>query len=336
MSANNLNKRKSDHIELAFQSQLTENDDRFIYEPLFCESPKPDFTLPISIGGKTMNFPLWISSMTGGADKAGEINKNLALVAAKFKLGMGLGSCRPVLVNPASASDFAVRKYIGDQPLFVNLGIAQIEELIQSNELHRIHQLIESLESNGLIIHVNPLQEWFQPEGDHFKLSPLTTITRVLEFLKYPVMVKEVGQGFGPKSMEALLKLPLEAVDFGSFGGTNFSLLENLRREDVRKETWSCATHVGHTAEEMTLWASEIIERIPSEIQTKTIIVSGGIQTFLDGYYHISKIPHQAMYAHASQFLKYALLGESALSDFVESQIQGLSMAHSYLTVKNK
>ena len=336
MSENNLNKRKSDHIELAFQSQLTENDDRFIYEPLFCESPKTDFTLPINIGEKVMNYPLWISSMTGGAEKAGEINKNLALVAAKFKLGMGLGSCRPVLENPPSASDFAVRKYIGDQPLFVNLGIAQIEELIEKNQLNRIHELIENLESDGLIIHLNPLQEWFQPEGDHFRYSPLVTIKKVLDFLKYPIMVKEVGQGFGPKSMEALLKLPLEAVDFGSFGGTNFSLLENLRRDDVRKETWLCATHVGHTAEEMSNWATEIIERAPAEINTKTIIVSGGIKTFLDGYYHINKIPHQAMYAHASQFLKYALLGESALTDFVESQIQGLSMAHSYLTVKKK
>ena len=76
-----------------------------------------------------------------------------------------------------------------------------------------------------LIIHVNPLQEWIQPEGNIIKESPLKTIERFLEKSAFPVIIKEVGQGFGPESLLKLLQLPLAALDFGAYGGTNLSLI---------------------------------------------------------------------------------------------------------------
>lgn len=332
MSDQTLHSRKLDHIKLAFESQLADSDQRFYYEPLFQSSPAPGCIPHLQLSGKIMRYPLWISSMTGGAELAGNINKNLAVACREFGLGMGLGSCRPVLVDPQNASDFAVRKYIGNQPLYANLGIAQIEELFELNQAKRIAELVDQLEADGLIIHVNPLQEWFQPEGDQFKAPPIDTIKRVLDKFHFPVMVKEVGQGFGPKSLRALLDLPLEAVDFGAFGGTNFSLLENLRRTDMRNESWKPATHIGHTAEEMSDWICNWSN--DDVFKAKSIIVSGGIKSFLDGYYFLKKIPHKTMYAHASLFLKYALLGEQELLEFVESQVQGLEMAQTYLTLK--
>jgi len=275
--------------------------------------------------------------MTGGAELAGEINKNLARAANKYGLGMGLGSCRPVLEQKETAADFKVRNIIGNQPLFANLGIAQLQELKSNNQSLKITELIQSLEANGLIIHVNPLQEWFQPEGDKYSESPIETIKWVLDFAQFPIMVKEVGQGFGPKSLKALLELPLEALDFGSFGGTNFSLLENHRRSDLRAEEWKCATHVGHSSAEMCDLVNEILLQMMKAEQSspvKTIIASGGIKSFLDGYYAIEKINHKAIYAQASPFLKYALLGQEPLDQYIESQIEGLKMAQAYLTVK--
>ena len=97
MKPTNLNKRKSDHIELAFESQLAQNDGRFFYEPIFAPSPVGAQLVETIIGGKSMRAPIWISSMTGGAEKAGSINQNLAKVAREYGLGMGLGSCRPVI-----------------------------------------------------------------------------------------------------------------------------------------------------------------------------------------------------------------------------------------------
>ena len=337
MAANHLNKRKADHIELTFRSQLSDGDSRFNYEPLFAASPENINLNPIQVAGKLMLAPIWISSMTGGAELAGEINKNLARAANKYGLGMGLGSCRPVLEQKESAKDFQVRKIIGNQPLFANLGIAQLQELKSNNDSNKIFELVKSLEADGLIIHVNPLQEWFQPEGDKYSEAPIETIKWVLDFAQFPIMVKEVGQGFGPKSLRNLLTLPLEALDFGAFGGTNFSLLENHRRNDLRAEEWKCATHVGHSAQEMMHEINAVLTEFKSSgnsTPVKTIIASGGIKNFLDGYYITEKLNHTAIYAQASPFLKYALLGDEPLDQFIESQIEGLKMAQAYLTVK--
>jgi isopentenyl-diphosphate delta-isomerase len=218
--------------------------------------------------------------------------------------------------------------------LFANLGIAQIEELIALNQLQKLVDMVHRLEANGLIIHVNPLQEWMQPEGDRFALSPLETVKRVLDAVDFPIIVKEVGQGFGPKSLAALLQLPIAALDYGAFGGTNFSKLENLRRESVERTLLEPVQHVGHTAIEMTDWVNQLHASLGNKVLCEKIIVSGGVSTFLDGYYHLQKLSMPALYAQASPFLKYALEGETALHQFVEAQIKGLALAYTYLTLK--
>jgi len=335
LSNTSLNNRKSDHIELAFRSQLSENDNRFYYEPLFSASPDTSVLPQVELAGRILRAPWWISSMTGGAEKAGMINRNLAKAANKFGLGMGLGSCRPVLEQKESAKDFKIREFIGEQPLFANLGIAQLEQLFQQGRASRVKELVNELESDGLIIHINPLQEWFQPEGDTFQFAAIDIIKRCIDTFDFPLMVKEVGQGLGPKSLRCLLELPLEAVDYGAFGGTNFSLLENLRSEGVRAEEWMPATRVGHKSEEMSQWICDFLSSGDFEIKAKHVIVSGGIKNFLDGYYHLRKVPHSVVYAQAAPFLKYALQGEEALFAFVESQLEALAMSYSYLTLKS-
>src|SRR5690606_7709496 len=112
---------------------------------------------------------LWISSMTGGTKEALQINRNLAQAANEFGLGFGLGSCRSLLTENTRFHEFDLRSMIGDElPFFANLGVAQVEELIAKKELNRLHDMVEKLRADGLIIHINPLQEWFQPEGDRF------------------------------------------------------------------------------------------------------------------------------------------------------------------------
>lgn len=334
MTKSTISSRKLDHIQLAFESQLSDADHRFYYEPMLSAHPEFSAIPKVDIAGTTMQVPLWISSMTGGAEKAGKINLLLAEVCKAYGLGMGLGSCRPVLENSEYSKDFEIRKYIGDQPLFANLGIAQIEELIANNQLQALVDMVHRLEANGLIIHVNPLQEWMQPEGDRFALSPIDTVKRVLDFVDFPIIVKEVGQGFGPKSLSALLQLPLAALDYGAFGGTNFSKLENLRRESVERTLLEPVQHVGHSAHEMTGWVNQIHASLGDKVLCDKIIVSGGVGTFLDGYYHLQKLSMPALYAQASPFLKYALEGEAALHQFVEAQIKGLALSYTYLTLK--
>ena len=323
--------RKQAHIDLAFESTMShiENDSRFVYEPMFSGNKVDQIDLSSQFNGSILDAPIWISSMTGGTEAAFMINHRLAEACHKYKLGMGLGSCRSLLYDNDRLEDFAVRKEIGSQPLFANLGIAQVEELIERNEEHLIKELVHKLEADGLIIHVNPLQEWTQPEGDRYIKAPIDTIRRIVELGDYPVIVKEVGQGMGKRSIEALLKLPLLALDFAAYGGTNFSKLELLRGSDLRKENLRSICQIGHTAEQMINWANDLFNT--SGNQTNQLIVSGGIKDFVDGYYFTKKSKFPALYGQASPFLKHALQGEQALAEFIELQIDGLKTCHAFL-----
>ncbi len=329
--------RKRDHIELAFRSKVEETqlDRRFYYEPLQAAHPAPGSLPPLDFLGKTLRAPLWVSSMTGGTDWARTINTNLARACREFGMGMGLGSCRSLLYGNETLPDFDVRDLIGPGlPLYANLGIAQVEQLIEHDELDRVTELISKLRADGLIIHVNPLQEWLQPEGDRFARPPIETVAEVLERLPLPVIVKEVGQGMGSESLRALLQLPLQALDFAAAGGVNFALLELLRSDPALLDAYRPLAQVGHSAEEMAETTNRLIATLGDKLQCRQLIISGGIRDFLDGYYLIGKVQLPAVYGQASGFLKHARGEYEELRRYVETQVRGLEIAHAYLRVK--
>lgn len=330
--------RKQDHIALAFQSQVQQMhlDNRFFYEPLLSAHPKDDEVYDFEFLGKTFRSPLWVSSMTGGTAWAGTINHNLARAAKDFGFGMGLGSCRSLLTDDSYMADFDVRNIIGDElPLYANLGIAQVEKLIDSNRIELIDKLIGKLRADGLIVHINPMQEWLQPEGDRFLKSPLDTLSRLIDLRPdLKLIVKEVGQGMGPQSVKALLKLPIMALDFAAAGGTSFSMLELLRSEEMLMNAYKPFTAIGHSAEEMLGFVNQILEEDKDDILCKEVIISGGIQSFLDGYYLINKIKTPAIYGQASAFLKHARGEYEELRQFISLQVKGLELAEKFFKVK--
>lgn len=329
--------RKKDHIELAFESRVEsrELDDRFYYEPLLSAHPEPGSLQPFPFLGKTLRTPMWVSSMTGGTALAGTINRNLARACAEFGMGMGLGSCRQLLYSDDHLSDFDVRSAMGpDLPLFANLGVAQVEQLLERNETERIGQLLHTLRADGLIVHINPLQEAMQPEGDRFRRSPLDTLRALLQTVDFPVIAKEVGQGFGPASMRRLLELPLAAIEFAAAGGTNFSKLELLRSDPNKQRVFERLAHVGHSAAEMLGYANACVDTLNERLRTSHIILSGGVRDFLDGYYLLRKSRLPAVYGQASGFLQHARGGYAELRAFVEAQVRGLELAYAFLQVK--
>lgn len=330
--------RKQDHIQLAFKSQIpsTSIDERFYYEPLLAAHPTAKDDTSFNFLNKSMRVPLWVSSMTGGTAYANIINHNLARVAKDFGFGMGLGSCRGLLTSDEYLQDFDVRAVIGDDlPLFANLGIAQIEQLLDENKAHLITNLVQKLRADGLIIHVNPFQEWLQPEGDRFKYPPIDTIKRVIDlFPNLNLIVKEVGQGMGYESLKALFQLPIMAVDFAANGGTNFAKIELLRSDSAKQAIYQQLANIGHSAEDMVVMTNAIIEDLGSKCLCKEVIISGGIKDFLDGYYLINKLSLPAIYGQASAFLKHARGDYKELYDYVATQVEGLRLANSYLKVK--
>jgi isopentenyl-diphosphate delta-isomerase len=328
--------RKQDHIALAFQSQVQQMslDNRFYYEPMLAAHPEgkaDSFTFL----GKSFKTPLWVSSMTGGTALAGKINHNLARAAGEFGFGMGLGSCRSLLTDDTFLPDFDVRSLLGDHlPLYANLGIAQIEKLIEKNQINLIDNLIDKLRADGLIVHVNPMQEWLQPEGDRFKNPPLETLKRLIDLRpNLNIIVKEVGQGMGPESLSAVLKLPIMALDFAAAGGTSFSMLELLRSEKTYMEAYKPLASIGHSAEEMVGFVNQILKE-ENDILCKEVIISGGIQSFVDGYYLTNKINTSSIYGQASAFLKHARGNYDDLQRFISLEVNGLELAKRFFRVR--
>lgn len=329
--------RKQDHIELAFQSRVEAGqlDGRFDYEPMLAAHPQSGSLPPSGFLGKTLRAPLWVSSMTGGTALANVINHNLARACAEFGLGMGLGSCRQLLHGDEFLPDFDVRAELGpDLPLFANLGVAQVEQMLERGETERIAALLAKLRADGLIVHVNPLQEAMQPEGDRFARPPLETVQALLEQIDYPLIVKEVGQGFGPASLRALMQLPLAAIEFAAAGGTNFARLELLRSDPMRRLIFDRLATVGHSAGDMLDSANALVAELGDRCRVRHLIISGGVRDFLDGFYLLEKSALPALYGQASGFLQYARGDYGELRDYVATQVRGLELASAFLKVK--
>ena len=330
----NLENRKRDHINLAFKSQtsLSEMDRRFHYEPILKGHPDTGLK-PFTILGKELRLPVWVSSMTGGTKLAGTINRNLARACREFGMGMGLGSCRIIMEDDTYFEDFNMREIIGDHlPLWANLGIAQIEELVTTNKVSKASDLLKKLKADGLIVHVNPMQEWLQFEGDTLTAPPLETIKRLLDQISFPVIVKEVGQGMGPESLRELMQLPLQAIEFGAFGGTNFAKVEIQRTVGARQTLYEPLSNIGEDVYSMLGYVNELVAA--EAPVCKELIISGGVRNFLDGYYLLKKSNLPALYGMASTFLNYAQKDYAPLREFVQCQVRGLEMAHTFLTLR--
>ena len=331
-----MSNRKEDHINLALMSETlaTMVDKRFNYNPLLGVHPSSKDLWPIDFLGFQMNYPIWVSSMTGGTPSARDINQRLARLCNEYKLGMGLGSCRKLIEDPDSVGDFQIRKFIGRQPLFANLGVAQCTQWLDNSKAFYIDEIMKITEADGLILHINPFQEWMQHEGDRYHEPALTTIKRMLDKFSFPIIAKEVGQGFSKEALGELMKLNLAAIEFGAFGGTNFANLEKLRNIDERKNDFEPFIYVGHTAEEMVQYTNEISD-LTNGVLCKNLIISGGVKNFLDAYYLLSLSSCRSIIGMASAWLTKAQVSYDVLEDYFNRQMSGLLMAKNFLTVKN-
>ncbi|KOH44530.1 beta/alpha barrel domain-containing protein [Sunxiuqinia dokdonensis] len=326
--------RKLDHIQLAFDSHtgMLEQDRRFIYEPMLAAHPE-EKAQPFLFLGKMVRAPFWVSSMTGGTGVAEKINKNIARACREFGFGMGLGSCRKILFDKTHWADFDMRDTIGpDQPFWANLGIAQVEKLLKERNEKAMIDLVGGLRADGLVVHVNPLQEWFQPEGDHIEQPPIETIEHLMSRIHLPIIVKEVGQGMGPASLKRLLKLPLAAIEFAAFGGTNFSKLELMRENPAVQEMYEPFAFVGQTAHQMVKSVNLLLQEV-EEPQCRQLIISGGIKNYLDGYHLVSLSQLPAIYGMASSVLKHATGDYHELKTYVGNQLKAYRLAQQFLTI---
>ena len=122
--------------------------------------------------------------------------------------------------------------------LFANLGAVQLNKGYGVKDCRR---LLDMLQADALVLHLNLLQEALQPEGDTKFAGLLEKIADVCANLQAPVVVKEVGWGIAARDVVALLETGVAAVDVAGAGGTSWSEVERYRiaeswRADVAAE----------------------------------------------------------------------------------------------------
>lgn len=222
--------------------------------------------------GKRVKAPLIISSMVGGIDEAVSMNRNLAQAAQSLGLAMGVGSQRCMMEDPSAALSYSVRDVAPDILLFANLGAVQLNN---SYGVRECRHAVESIGADALILHLNPLQEALQPEGNTNFAGLLKKIKTVCHELSVPVIVKEVGWGISGEVARRLSEAGVAGIDVAGAGGTSWSEIEGRRRDD---ETASIASAFASWG----IPTAESIEMVVRSAPGLTVIASGGIRTGLD------------------------------------------------------
>ncbi len=271
--------RKADHIRICLEEdvqfqQTTNGLERYRFT--HCCLPELDrneIDISTTFLGKRLGAPLLISSMTGGTEQARIINYRLAEVAQHYKLAMGVGSQRVAVEKPQLADTFAVRKSAPDVLLFANLGAVQLNYDYGLDECLRI---IDILEADALILHLNPLQESIQTRGDTNFKGLLDKIHNVCNQLPVPVIAKEVGNGISAAMAEKLIAAGVKAIDVAGAGGTSWAKVEGERTENPLQR------RLGNTFADWGLPTAECITSIRAASGDIPLIASGGLRHGLD------------------------------------------------------
>jgi isopentenyl-diphosphate delta-isomerase len=272
-------RRKADHIRINLEEDvqfagLTTGFERYrlVHQAL----PELDLThidTATEFLGKRVEIPLLISSMTGGTEAAGAINRNLAAAAQSRGIAMGLGSQRTGLEQPETAETFQVREVAPDILLLANLGAVQLNYGYGVDQCRRA---VEMIEADGLILHLNSLQEALQVDGDWNWSGLLAKIERVCRTLSVPVVVKEVGWGINEQTASWLAGAGVAAIDVAGSGGTSWSEVEYHRAptEVLRRMARSFADWGIPTASALRM-AQRGAPGVP-------LVASGGLRTGIE------------------------------------------------------
>ncbi|WNQ10017.1 type 2 isopentenyl-diphosphate Delta-isomerase [Paenibacillus aurantius] len=272
-------RRKNEHIGICLNETVEGTgittgleEYRFLHNAL----PELDFaavSLEAEFLGRKLKAPLLVSSMTGGTTEGGAINRRLAEAAERHGWAMGLGSVRAAIENPAAAETFRVRDAAPSIPLLANLGAVQLNYGVSVEDCRRV---IERVDADGLILHLNSLQEVFQPEGDVNFAGLLPKIERLARELSVPVGVKEVGWGIDGGTARRLFDAGVSFVDVAGAGGTSWSQVEKHRsRDDVLRAA----------ADAFAGWGTptaECLRRVCEAAPDGTVVASGGLATGVD------------------------------------------------------
>lgn len=272
-------RRKADHIrinleeDVAFKGVNTGLDRYFFMHQALPELNLAEVKTAVSLLGKTLRTPLLISSMTGGAAEAHQINLVLAEAAQATGMAMGLGSMRAAIEDPTLEYTYQVRHVAPDILLFANLGAVQFN---YGYGLSQCQRAVDMIEADALILHFNALQEAVQPEGDGDFSALLSQVEHICRHLPVPVIAKEVGWGFAEQTARDLINAGVAAIDVAGAGGTSWSQVEMYRAPTARHR------RVAGTFIDWGIPTAVSIQYCRRAHPTLPIIASGGIRHGID------------------------------------------------------
>lgn len=223
-----------------------------------------------------LSAPIIIDSMTGGADEAKEINSRLAEVAEEFNIGMGLGSQRAGLLSEELEDTYSIaREKAPNAFLIANIGAAQLAEGLSIDDIRKI---IDMIKADALAIHLNPLQELIQPEGEPSFKGVYDKIAQVIRSINIPVIVKEVGSGISKEVAVKLEVVNVKAINVAGGGGTSWAGVERHRAETAEMDY---NTHLGDLFWDWGIPTAASLLEVRS-VTKMPVIASGGLRNGLD------------------------------------------------------
>jgi isopentenyl-diphosphate delta-isomerase len=275
--------------------------------------------------GRRVNLPIIISPITGGSgEKSDKINRGLAELANDFNIGFSVGSQRVAIENKFLENSFKVKNYAPNVLLFANLGAVQLNYGYSIDECRRV---VEMIDADALVLHLNPLQEVFQLNGNTDFSNLLKKIEKICSTLHAPVAVKEVGYGISLSVAKKLYNAGVKIIDVAGAGSISWSAIESSRSRDI----------VIHEASKTFLnWGNqtaECIRPISENLKKVKIIASGAIRNGIDIAKAISL--GADICGNASDFLQKITISRAECENFVESLILELKMAMFCVGCKN-
>ncbi len=266
--------RKLDHIKIVSNERVEAREKTTLLDEVeLIHNSLPDFDrdsvdTSTEIFGKKLKIPFLISGMTGGHPNAEKLNLALAEAAEAAGVAFGLGSQRAMLEDKSLSQTYKVRSVAPRTLIFGNIGIPQISDYSPSD----ISSMLDDVGADALAVHLNPLQESIQPEGDVNMEGLAGSLKDLIKSLGFPVLVKETGAGISKDVAKILIDCGVSAIDTGGAGGTSFAAVELFRKDDFElSEFWDWGIPTAASILEIRASSKEIL-----------LIATGGIRNGLD------------------------------------------------------
>ncbi len=275
-----ITQRKKDHLKIALSSDAQVGDAgfsnyRFVHNAL-PEINFDEIDFSATFIGKKISRPFFISCMTGGVAEGLKLNINLAKAAEKYQIPMGVGSQRAAIEHTELRKLYDVRKHAPSALILANIGLVQLN---YGYGLKEFEEAVKMVGADALVVHINPIQEVIQPEGDVNFNSLLSKFATIVKKISVPVIVKEVGFGLSYEVIAKLYNIGIRVFDTAGWGGTNWAFVEGRRREGFQD-----------LGELFSGWGIRTTDSIREAVKFRNkakdremlVLGSGGVRTGLD------------------------------------------------------